>query len=388
MKPISRWALLFRALLQVAMWAGLGVLFGVQLYMLRLHTTTPMRAHEAMVWEIARWSTWALLAPLAVWLVRRLPLRLRSPRRLLAHAAASVGVSLIHLALFVAVVQGVARSAGVSAAALAVSRGLTPQALLLDVIDQRLLQLAFAVDFHVGVVVYWVVIAVEQSLASRRRAARLEAQLASAQLQALRMQLDPHFLFNTLNAVAALVRSDPEAAEDMLTELADFLRLTLATSSAQEVSLRDEMEFLERYLKIERVRFQDRLTTTVEVAPGAERAQVPSLILQPIVENAIRHGIAGRAERGHVHVAARRVGDELQLEVRDDGPGLGAAGGAGMVEGVGLANTRARLAQLYGRAGGFELRSASGRGVSALLRLPFRVEETAPTAARASEEAS
>jgi LytS/YehU family sensor histidine kinase len=201
------------------------------------------------------------------------------------------------------------------------------------------------------------------------------------------MQLNPHFLFNTLNAVAALVRKDPEAAEEMVTELGDFLRLTLAGSDAQEVSLREELGFLERYLKIERVRFPDRLTTTLTVEPGTEGARVPSLILQPIVENAIRHGIAGRAEPGRVEVGARRAGDALLLEVRDDGAGLRPERSGPLGEGVGLANTRARLEQLYGRDGRLEIESPEGRGFRVLLRLPFRVrsrdDADAPPAGRA-----
>jgi LytS/YehU family sensor histidine kinase len=295
----------------------------------------------------------------------------------------------VHLGLFYAVVLTILQGSTASGRPLhEVERAVAPRALPSAAYDfQKLYQMLFAIDFHVGIAVYWVVIAVDQGIASQRRAAQLESRLATAQLQALRMQLNPHFLFNTLNAVAALVRKDPEAAEEMVTELGDFLRLTLAGSDAQEVSLREELGFLERYLKIERVRFPDRLTTTVTVEPGTEEARVPSLILQPIVENAIRHGIAGRAEPGRVEVGARRAGDALLLEVRDDGAGLRPERSGPLGEGVGLANTRARLEQLYGRDGRLEIESPEGRGFRVLLRLPFRVrsrdDADAPPAGRA-----
>src|SRR5947209_7560732 len=204
------------------------------------------------------------------------------------------------------------------------------------------------------------------------RASQLETQLTQAQLQALKMQLQPHFLFNTLHSISALVHRDPETADRMIARLGDFLRLTLENSGAQEVSLQKELEFLRCYLDIERVRFQDRLTTRLDIEPRALDASVPNLILQPIVENALRHGVAPRAAPGHVEISAKRGERALRIQVRDNGPGLSAitAPDDGFREGLGLTNTRARLARLYGAAHRFELEDAPGGGLLVTLEIP------------------
>ena len=204
------------------------------------------------------------------------------------------------------------------------------------------------------------------------RSSQLETQLTQAQLQALKMQLHPHFLFNTLHSISALIRRDPDAADKMIARLGDFLRLTLENSGAQEVSLQKELEFLKCYLEIERVRFQDRLTTRLDIEPRALDAAVPNLILQPIVENAIRHGVAPRSAPGHVEISAKRGEHALRIQVRDNGPGLSAitAPDDGFREGLGLTNTRARLARLYGAAHRFELEDAPGGGLLVTLEIP------------------
>src|SRR5437588_8040188 len=180
------------------------------------------------------------------------------------------------------------------------------------------------------------------------RASQLETQLTQAQLQALKMQLQPHFLFNTLHSISALIRRDPETADSMIARLGDFLRLTLENSGAQEVSLRKELEFLQCYLEIERVRFQDRLTTRLDIEPRALDTPVPNLILQPIVENALRHGVAQRSSPGHVEISAERENAPLRIEVKDNGPGLSAItkSNGKFREGLGLTNTAARHATL------------------------------------------
>jgi len=208
----------------------------------------------------------------------------------------------------------------------------------------------------------------EQELA----AAQLETQLVQAQLQALQMQLQPHFLFNTLHAISTLMHRDVDAAEKMLARLSDLLRLTLENGSTQTVMLKDELEFLKKYLEIEEIRFADRLTIRTAIAPDALDALVPNLILQPIVENAIRHGIAPRAQPGRVEITARRVDGKLRLEVQDDGPGLRPGNGR---EGLGLKNTRERLARLYQGAHRLELESPPEGGVRVTLEIPFRSAE-------------
>jgi hypothetical protein len=203
-----------------------------------------------------------------------------------------------------------------------------------------------------------------------RRAASLETELARAQLQLLRLQLEPHFLFNTLHAIGTLVHAEPDAAERMIVLLSDLLRRALQEMSGQEVALREEVEFLDRYLEIEHVRFPDRLRVVREIQPESLGALVPTLLLHPLVENAIRHGVARRAQGGRLGIQARRVEGWLELRVWDDGP-EGAARDA-RPSGIGLANTRARLEHLYGPAHRFELRRAREGGMEVSVSLPFR----------------
>jgi two-component system, LytTR family, sensor kinase len=186
------------------------------------------------------------------------------------------------------------------------------------------------------------------------------------------MQLHPHFLFNTLHSISALVHKDPEAADRMIARLGDFLRLTLENSGAQEVSLQKELEFLKCYLEIERVRFRDRLTTRLDIDPQSLDTPVPNLILQPIVENALRHGVAPRSSPGRIEISAKRDNGSLRIQVRDNGPGLPAisATNGRFREGLGLANTRARLAQLYGGSHRLELANAPEGGLVVTLEIP------------------
>ncbi|MFY2558844.1 sensor histidine kinase [Corallococcus terminator] len=203
---------------------------------------------------------------------------------------------------------------------------------------------------------------------------RLVARLAESRLQALRAQLDPHFLFNTLNAVVGLVRQsrNPEAVE-ALVELGDLLRASLEGGGDHEVPLSEELELVRRYLGIERLRFGGRLESRLEPEAETLMARVPTLVLQPLVENAIKHGTSRRASRGHVWVRAMRRGDRLVLEVQDDGPGLRAGGAGGT--GIGVANTRARIHQLHGERYGLTLEDAPDGGVIARVELPFVVFE-------------
>jgi two-component system, LytTR family, sensor kinase len=188
------------------------------------------------------------------------------------------------------------------------------------------------------------------------------------------MQLNPHFLFNSLNAITVLVRDNNTAdASRMLELLSDVLRQVLYSDESHETSLSYELEFLERYLAIEQVRFLDRLRAHVEIDPSIARAAVPRFLLQPLVENALRHGIARRAGAGLVEIRGRREGDELVLTVRDDGPGLEAAAGAPV--GVGLSNTPAHLEALYGNRATLEVENAKGGGVIATVGLPYHEVE-------------
>ncbi len=211
----------------------------------------------------------------------------------------------------------------------------------------------------------------------RVRAAELANQLTSAQLQVLKMQLQPHFLFNTLNAISELVHENADAADRMITRLGDLLRLSLDMSGEQEVPLRQELDFLTAYLEIEQTRFRDRLSIEMDIAPETLDASVPNLLLQPLVENAIKHGTGARAAAGRIEIAAARHNGALSIEIRDNGRGLPHP--AMLREGVGLRNTRARLVQLYGDSHRFTLRNATDGGTIVAIEIPYR---PAPQSAR------
>lgn len=202
------------------------------------------------------------------------------------------------------------------------------------------------------------------------RASHLEAQLAHARLDALRMQLNPHFLFNTLHAVSALVERDPGGVRKMIARLSELLRYTLDSRGAEEVPLREELAFLQRYFDIMAVRFQGRLRVKTSVDEAALDARVPNFILQPLVENALEHGVSRASGEAEIEIRARRDGDRLVVSVHDRGPGLDA--NASELGGVGLANTRERLAALYGDAASVTVRTEPEGGAAAEIRLPWR----------------
>ncbi|HET7291323.1 MAG TPA: histidine kinase [Vicinamibacteria bacterium] len=302
-------------------------------------------------------------APVAVWISTRWPFaRDAWPRAAAAHLAAG---TLIHLG-YIATVQPIRPYYAVFFDDPNIARPTTWILFVQTYLGALLMYVQMAFVSH-GVLYYrrWR----EREL----RASRLETQLAQAQLQMLRMQLHPHFLFNTLHSVSALMHTDVKAADHILALLGDLLRDSLDKVGAQEVTLKQELDFIDRYLEIERTRFRDRLSVKTLVDPEAWDVQVPNLILQPLVENAIRHGISRRAGTGHLVITAARVGSRLVLGVSDDGPGLPAEGLVRGRGGVGLANTQARLHQLYGGEASFELRSrADGRGVEARVEIPVR----------------
>jgi two-component system, LytTR family, sensor kinase len=230
---------------------------------------------------------------------------------------------------------------------------------------------------------YWTILSVSYAAEHHRRlrereltASQLETQLVQADLQALKMQLHPHFLFNALHTIGSLVRTgDRDNAVRVVAGLGDLLRRVLDSAAQQEVPLKQELDFIRTYLDIEQIRFRDRLKIAINADPDILDAKVPHLILQPLVENAIRHGIAPHASAGYLMVGARRVDDQLQLVVRDDGPGLGNdENGADPARlGIGLSNTRARLTRLYGSEGELEVGNAPDGGLEARIALPFRL---------------
>lgn len=202
----------------------------------------------------------------------------------------------------------------------------------------------------------------------RRETVLLEAQLATARLDALRMQLNPHFLFNTLHAVSALVERDPSGVRKMIARLSELLRHTLDTPAAEQVPLRDELAFLQRYLDIMAVRFQGKLRVSQAIENEARDARVPNFILQPLVENALEHGVSRATGEADIQIRARRDDGQLVVTIHDGGPGFDAAAEGG----VGLANTRARLQALYGDAASVTMRTEPAGGAAAEIRLPWR----------------
>jgi len=355
----------------------LGLLMSAQHFaVMQIRDVTPAwkTVRHALQMEMPWWYLWVVVAPVVVVVVRRWPLvRGKLATTLPVHLAVAAATVMIHSALDL--VAGRLVGAPV------------PPGPLWDVYWNNILfrvtqgTLGYLVLFGTVVAADYY----DRFRERERAAAALTAQLAEARLDALRMQLNPHFLFNTLNTIAMLVRrEDHGQAVRMLAGLSEILRYVLEETPPQEVPLRQELEFAERYLAIEQSRFPDRLRVTVEAAPDTLEALVPNLVLQPLVENAIRHGIARRAAAGRLSITAARKGDRLELAVRDDGPGLEegghqvtpAAGVARQQAGIGLRNTASRLGQLYGERGLLELENAAGGGAVARVTIPFRLPVT------------
>jgi len=348
-------------------WTLLGTSFALSTYLGALQDNVQISWKRILSGYLADFYLWGMLSPLIFLLARRFELRSHFPRNLLIHLATSV------------ILSGLVLSAA------------SPLVWYLGYVNvARNPSLAIlwrnnafsAYYFHQGLTIYWTTLVVAHALYYYRglregeaQRARLKAQLAQAQLQALKMQIHPHFLFNTLNSIAALLHKDVEAADRMIAKLGDFLRLTLHRSDAQIVDFEQELEFLKCYLDIEHIRFQDRLTVEMDIDPHALTAMIPNLILQPIVENAVRHGVARQTSPGRISIRARRQGARLIMNVEDNGPGLKPnSNGSARARGIGLSNTRARLEQFYGSDFSFQIANSAERGASVTLDVPAFVE--------------
>lgn len=309
------------------------------------------------------WYLWALYAPLVVWLSKRYPIeRGRVTARSAMHCGIAVVMSLAHT--------------GIRFGLQPALRELPPSDphSRWDILSSlATLELPVHIFIYGGILGGTLFFLYYRRLRERELAAtRLSAQLADARMQALRTQLNPHFLFNALNSVAMLVRdAKQEAAVDNLEALSDLLRYVLDDSSQQRVSLRRELEFIERYLAMERIRFRDRLEVRTEVEPEVLDALVPNLVLQPIVENAIRYAVENRASLTTVTIGAGTDGQVLRLLISDNGPGFRGTGGARSRRGLGISNTRRRLAQLYGDRASLAMEDASPSGAIVTIRLPL-----------------
>lgn len=342
---------------------GLSLLTMLHLMVAYRDRAMPLSAREALFSGLATWYPWAIFAPLIFRLCRRFPFE----------PGGWMQALLIHIpstALFLLLWTTVRWAES-----------------YLPFIDTRPLpfERVLIAHFLLCVLTYWIIVSVHEAWHNYRRfrerelrASQLEAKLAQAQLEVLKMQLHPHFLFNTLHAISTLIHKDPDAADEMVAQLSDLLRMTLANIGIQEVTLQQELEFLGRYLDIQKMRFQDRLQVTIDVPPETLDARVPNQVLQPIVENAIRHGVDASSGRGTIRIEARASEHMLQLTVKDDGPGL--RPGAEEIpksegRGIGLANTRARLRELYGPASTLQLANHPAGGTLVTISLPLRWDE-------------
>jgi signal transduction histidine kinase len=320
-------------------------------------------ARTALLRSLAEWWSWGLITPLIVHVDRLLPFSNRElGKRLLAHLGFSIPIVLLYLIVNTALMASLGYMPWAS---------LEPTDMLKRAWEGRFLWLW---------PIYWLIaggaLAVRyyrEYLAGELRVERLERLTTEARLQSLRLQLDPHFLFNTLNSVSAQTETQPKLARQMLGHLGDLLRASLDSRDRPEISLTEELAQLEHYLAIQRIRFGDRLRIHVDIGADVALAQVPALILQPLVENAMRHGIAPRATGGRVAVSARRVGEHLELRVTDDGVGMQNANTSG--EGMGLENCRQRLAGLYGASSSFAIRTPGEGGTDVELRIPWNVKQ-------------
>jgi two-component system LytT family sensor kinase len=346
----------------LGLWTLVAVSYALTLEMSAAGDGVALPWDRALAWTLPSFYLWMVLTPVIARLGRRTAGR-GKVRFLAVHAPASVLLAVLHAAVFFVVFWWLMGPRG-------------RYATLSD-----LVRLNAADEVHLGLLIYWTVLAVLRGIDAQRglaaeqaRASRLAAELAETRLQVLRTQLQPHFLFNTLNAISALALDDPHLARAMIARLGDFLRLTLAESGREELPLARELQGLECYLEIQRLRFQDRLAVQLNVAPEALAAVVPHLLLQPLVENAFQHGLSPRPGAGRLTVSGRRQGADLLLVVEDDGLGLPAGGPR---EGFGLANTRDRLRVRFGDAAGLALEARPGGGTRAALRLPY-LEAPAP----------
>jgi two-component system LytT family sensor kinase len=365
----ARRAVLTRlALLALALFSGWGLValvFSVQGYLFARANGAPRPWSTILVLNLTGWGAWVCVTPVAC-VYARWARRFKRPWRFAgAHLGGAVLATLL-CGFFEGTFKWV-----VGAQRLPAGFGATLLINLTQYWSFNILVYGMVVGLYYTVTLY------REARIRATTAARLETALVQARLDALTAQIQPHFLFNTLHAISALVLEDPKRANQMIARLSVLLRHSFNGPPGTDTTVADELELLDHYVAIQEIRFGDRLRVMFEIDPRAVRARVPALLLQPLVENAIRHATATRASETRVEIVAVREGDRLRLEVRDNGPGLAspAEGAAGM----GVANTRARLAQRFGTAFRFELRDAPGSGALALIELPFESSDSAPS---------
>jgi len=358
------WALI------LAGWTLIVVTFSVQAYVFAVVRGRPDNFWHEFLVASTEWYVWAALTPLVLFLCRRFRIASQNwPRAVLLHLVAGIVISFLQLAIQVRL-------------NFIVNPGY-------KMTYWRVLYFFATFKLHMNLLTYWVIVALnhgvyyyEQSRARELAWSRMEADLANAQLQVLNMQLHPHFLFNTLHSISTLISDDPQAARQMVLKLSDLLRASLNKIDQPEVPLHQELELLECYISIEQTRFKDRLIIEKEVHASALACAVPTMILQPLVENAVRHGIGKHRQADRIAIVAQRTNGRLLLEVRNC-VGSVENGGPAPVRGIGLANTRARLEQLYGSQYSFEIANRESGGVAVKLSLPAGGDVTNVLASKA-----
>ncbi len=323
----------------------------------------PIPFWQVLLWQIVSGYVWFALTPLILWLAKKIPLESgKLLRNIPLHFLLSLLISVFQQSIDAFTLPQLGYPPG------------TPFPSYLEAYRFFLM-----VNLHLSIGIYWTIVAISLSLNYYRKfrerevtASQLEARLAQTRLQVLKFQLQPHFLFNTLNTISELVYKDQESAEQMITNLSDLLRLSLEKLEVQEVSLQQELDFLKKYVEIEQMRFHDRLRIEINVSPDTLDAKVPNMILQPLVENAIKHGIAPLSQGGTVIVGSERENGNLLLSVSDNGVGLKNTDISTIPEGVGLRNTKSRLKHLYGIKHKFEILPVEKGGVRLNLTIPYQ----------------
>jgi len=347
-KPHLRWGLLF------VFWSIVGLIFVVYNTLLYISVGAAITV-DIIIWTLVGQYFWVFLTPIVIYLAHRYPIERPVWRsRLVAHLGFALLIVVLSSLAFTSLQAGYAVFSGQEEFAF---------------IEE--LKGVFLRSFFIDVFIYMIILAVVHAYMYHSRSTQLQSQLAQAQLQALRMQLNPHFLFNTLHAISSLMDIDVREARRMMANLSELLRYSLDNEGEPLVPLDEEITFLRRYLKIEQARFNDRLTVSIDIDDQARDALVPNLILQPLVENAIKHGVAPYAASGNVQIRARHVDDDLNIQILDDGPGL-KENDLAPREGIGLQNTRQRLDQLYGSSYEFDLRNGEQGGLIVNLVIPYK----------------
>lgn len=343
--------------------AAVSLLLAPEVYLYFLYKGERIPFAQAAALTGANTLLAAAFAPAIVWLTRRFPLEQGTwIQSLPVHTLACLVFSISHSSLYA----------------------------LLCYASPQFFHILF-IRFHPNLITYWAIVGFTEAIDYFEKYQERERQLAQAHLELLKNQLHPHFLFNTLHAVSAMMHEDVKAADQMVSRLSDLLRLMLDNIGHHEVTLKEEIDFLQRYLEVERLRFQERLALTVDVEPETLDALVPSMVLQPLVENSIRHGFGTHLNRGTITIQARREAGWLILRVIDNGCGLPKGSSQPLREGLGLRNTRQRLEQLYAQSHRLQLETPSAGGAILTLQIPFHsatVEEAGASVELKTDEDS